>query len=101
MLGVPPARKWYTWQMPTARQRYQVTETDSLSRALDAAARKWPGEPRSKLLLRLVEAGASSVEEDQESVEGVRRAAVLASSGAYDDAYPEGYLTELREDWPA
>jgi len=41
--------------MPTARPRHQVTETPDVARALDLAAKRWPGEPRSKLLHQPVE----------------------------------------------
>ena len=35
-----------TWLMATTRPRVFVTETDELTRALDDAARRWPGESR-------------------------------------------------------
>lgn len=87
--------------MPTARPRYQVTETPAVARAIDLAAMRWPGEPRSKLLLRLVDVGSEMLEQRvQFDVEG-HRAAVTASSGAYPDAFGPDYLAELRGDWPA
>jgi len=87
--------------MPTTRPRHQVTETPAVARAIDRAATHWPGEPRSKLLLRLVNMGGETLERrEQLDVEG-HRAAVTASSGAYPGAFAPGYLTELREDWPA
>ena len=87
--------------MPTARPRYQVTETDAVARALDRAAQQWPGVPRAKLLLRLVDVGGDALEEQQRSEAEAHRAAVTASSGAYPDAFGPDYLAELREDWPA
>lgn len=87
--------------MPTTRPRYQVTETEAVARALDRAAQRWPGEPRSKLLLRLVDAGGDALEQHQRFEAGAHRAAVTASSGAYPDAFGADYLAELREDWPA
>jgi len=78
-----------------------VTETAQVARALDRAARKWPGEPRSKLLLRLVDLGSVALENDQQSDADAHRTAVAASSGKYADAFDADYLTELREDWPA
>lgn len=87
--------------MPTARPRYQVTETAEVARALDRAAKRWPGESRSRLLLRLVEAGDEALAQDQHAELEAQRAAVTASSGAYADAFPAEYLAELRQDWPA
>jgi hypothetical protein len=87
--------------MPTARPRHQVTETPAVARAVDRAARRWPGESRSKLLLRLVDAGSRALELDQEREAQAHRAAVAASSGAYPDAFGPDYLSKLREDWPA
>jgi len=59
------------------------------------------GQTRSKLLLRLLEAGANAFEQDQQARVEARRAAVLSTSGAYADAFPAAYLRELRADWPA
>lgn len=87
--------------MPTARMRYQVTETEDVARALDRAAEWWPGEPRSKLLLRLLRVGYDTLEQRDQQDIGVHRAAVMATSGAYPGAFGPSYLTELREDWPA
>jgi len=87
--------------MPTSRARYQVTETAAVARALDRAAQRWPGEPRSRLLLRLVDVGSDALAQDQQADLRAHCAAVNASSGAYADAFPPGYLAELRQDWPA
>ncbi|HEU0190398.1 MAG TPA: hypothetical protein VFR17_03875 [Mycobacterium sp.] len=86
--------------MPTARPRYQVTETPRVARALDLAARRWPGESRSKLLLRLVDVGGGTLEHEQHAEDGAHRAAVQASSGRYAAAFGPGYLADLRADWP-
>ncbi len=86
--------------MPTSRPRHQVTETETVARALDRAAKRWPGEPRSKLLLRLVDAGGDALEQHQRLEEQAHCSAVNASSGAYSDAFGADYLTQLREDWP-
>ncbi|MDA8340872.1 MAG: hypothetical protein M0007_01390 [Actinomycetota bacterium] len=87
--------------MPTARPRHQVTETPAVARAIDRAALRWPGEPRSKLLLRLVEVGSTTLEEHEQIDVERHRAAVAASNGAYPEAFGSDYLAELREDWPA
>ena len=92
--------RWYTCVVPTTRPRYQVTETPAVARALDRAAKRWPGEPRSKLLLRLVEAGSNVLEDDENTDQQAHRAAILASAGRYPEAYGPDYLAELRADWP-
>lgn len=85
--------------MPTARPRHQVTETPDVARALDLAARRWPNEPRSKLLLRLLRTAGSALE-DAEAETSLRRVrAVEASSGKYADAFGDSYLDDLRADW--
>lgn len=86
--------------MPTTRPRYQVTETPQVARALDLAAKRWPGESRSKLLLRLVDVGGGTLEREQHTRDDAHRAAVKASSGRYAGAFGPDYLTELRADWP-
>ena len=91
---------WYTEAMPTARPRSQVTETEQVARALDRAAKRWPGEPRSKLLIHLVEAGANAIDEDARTQNADHRSAVLASAGRYGEAFDADYLDELRADWP-
>lgn len=87
--------------MPTTRPRYQVTETPQLARALDRAATRWPGEPRSKLLVRLVEYAAGVIAQEERTEDLAHRSAVLASAGRYAEAFGPNYLTELRNDWPA
>ncbi len=86
--------------MPTTRPRHQVTETPDVSRALDLAAQRWPGEPRSKLLLRLVQEGSHALEQGRAEEILRRRAAIDATCGKYDEAFGDGYLDELRQDWP-
>ena len=85
--------------MPTARKRFQVTETDELERALDAAAGRWPGESRSRLLLRIINAGEEVVLAPP-SVVGARRAAIKRLSSSYADGFDPNYLNTLRADWP-
>lgn len=87
--------------MPTTRPRYQVTETPTVALALDRAAKRWPGEPRSRLLVRLVEAGGEMLANDESADNHAHRSAVLASAGRYAEAFGPDYLTELRADWPA
>lgn len=86
--------------MPTNRPRHQVTETPDIAHALDLAARHWPQEPRSKLLLRLIHAGKASLQEGDRDVDRARREAIAATSGKYRGVFGPGYLEELRRDWP-
>ncbi len=87
--------------MPTARPRHQITETPEIARAIDRAAERWPGEPRAKLLLRLVDTGGALLERERQEAADAHRRAVDASSGAYADAFGPDFLRELRDDWPA
>lgn len=86
--------------MPTTRPRHQITETPAVARAIDRAARRWPGESRSKLLLLLVDAGDAALGSAVDLATRQRREAIKASSGKYADAFSVDYLADLRLDWP-
>jgi hypothetical protein len=86
--------------MPTNRPRHQVTETPAVIHALEVAARRWPNEPRSKLLLRLIDVGGEALEDARNELARSRREAIDSTTGKYPDCFGEGYLAELREDWP-
>jgi hypothetical protein len=88
--------------MPTARPRHSITETDEVSRALQAAAQRWPDdrERPGKLLLDLVREGHRAITTGAERASEDRRAAIVETGGALTGAYPTGYLGELRDDWP-
>lgn len=75
--------------MPTDLHRYQVTESAAVKRALDLAAEKWPGEPRSRLIPKLLDEWAKIQE---------RLTAIERTEGSFD--YPPGYLENVRRDWP-
>jgi hypothetical protein len=71
-----------------------------VAQALDAAARRWPNEPRSKLLLRLVSAGGAALEQGDHETKQSRRRAIEATSGKYANVFDATYLDDLRHDWP-
>lgn len=79
-----------------------LTETDDLAAALDEAAREWPedaGAP-TRLLLRLIDAGRSTLAEKGDHDRRARRTAIRESAGALTGTYPADYLETLRSDWP-
>jgi hypothetical protein len=85
--------------MPTARRRYQVTETDDVAHAIDVAAQRWPDEPRSRLIVRAITAGGQALAADADRK--ARRITLRRLRGSYADVYGPGYLEALRTDWPA
>jgi hypothetical protein len=80
-----------------------LTETDALGAALDAAAQRWPEDARSRsrLLVRLVEAGHRAIGEEGEHARARRRAAVERTHGQFRGVYGPGYLEQQRDEWPA
>lgn len=101
-LGVTPIPGCYTSIMPTSRPRHAVTETDEVSRALEAAAKRWP-EDRDrpgKLLRRLIAEGHRSLEPALAARREKRLAALERLSGACTGMYEPGYLESLRDEWP-
>jgi hypothetical protein len=79
-----------------------ITETEQIAAAVDEAARHWPGDrdQRKRLLVRLIEEGHRALREERENAVAERLAAIRATSGILPDAYDEGYLERLREEWP-
>lgn len=95
-MGVAPMTSGATLAlMPTTKPRYAVTDTGDVARALDVAQRRWPGIPRSQALVRLVVAGAKHLEDTQD-----QHAAAVHALAQFAGTYPEGYLDELRAEWP-
>jgi len=78
-----------------------VTETDDLANALDAAASRWPGVSRPRLLVRLALEGHRAAQQAHDERRRRRLAAVREHSGILTGAYGPGYLEQLREEWPA
>ncbi|GAB3749899.1 hypothetical protein GCM10028864_24000 [Microlunatus parietis] len=79
-----------------------VTETDEVAAAIAVARDHWPAESDSpaRLLLRLVQAGRRTLEdEDRLAVEN-RRARIRDHAGSGAGLFGPDYLERLREDWP-
>ena len=57
--------RWYTRSVPTAKPRYQITDTGPLSEMLDLAETEWPDAGRKELLLRLAELGHERLRENE------------------------------------
>lgn len=89
--------------MPTTRPRLLITESEPVSRALDDAAKRWPDDrnSRTKLLLHLVEEGHRALLAGDRRAHEDRLAVIDRTSGVLTGMYETGYLTQLREDWPA
>jgi len=68
--------------------------TRELEPALASGRQWWPDLPDSQIVARLAVSGAATSLAD-------RRTAVHETSGLLREAYPAGYLADLREDWPA
>lgn len=86
--------------MPTARPRHFVTETDDLAAALDAAAQRWPGLSRARLLVQLALEGHQAAQHAHDERRSRRLTAVRENSGVLTGSYGTEYLDRLREEWP-
>jgi len=85
--------------MPTVLDRTSVTHTPKIRQALDIANKRWPGERESALLVRLVERGAISVEEELQAQRDARVAAIRRGAGSLEGVFGANYLEEIREGW--
>ncbi len=82
--------------MTTALARIQVTQTPVVERALEIAARRWPGIPKSEQLTRMLEIANAAVEAERDERLARRRQALQEIRGKY--SYPPNYLADLRAD---
>ena len=88
--------------MPTARQSNMITETEELTRALDAAAALWPADKnkRAELLRHIIDQGVDVVESLADKKAEKRRAAIHVVAGSMNGIWPANWREELREEWP-
>lgn len=64
----------YTFFVPTTQPRYTITDTGSVRELLNDAQRRWPDvTDRKQLLLRLAEAGHTSLRIGDEQADATRR----------------------------
>jgi hypothetical protein len=77
-----------------------VTETPEVAHAIDLASHKWPGRSRGALVTLLLVEGAKTIRDEHEKAQETRRELVERLAGGFEEAFPEGYLEELRQDWP-
>lgn len=86
--------------MPTTKPRHAITETESVARALAVARRRWPNQPTSRLLTRLIETGGRVVEDQSAALDAEHEEAVsaLTDLARY---YPADYLEQVRAGWDA
>jgi hypothetical protein len=80
-----------------------ITETDEIAEGLELAALTWPSDQssRTELLRHIIAAGIQVLEAEHREKRAQRMAAVAElSSGKYNHIWPEGYLEELRSEWP-
>lgn len=82
----------YTHCVPTTKQRITITATGELERILAVEHRLHPELSPSALVALLVRRGHEAGDRD-------RRALVEDLAGG--ERYPEGYLGDLRDEWPS
>lgn len=88
--------------MPTARQRHMITETEELSRALDAAATIWPSEKnkRAELLRHIIDEGVVAITSVVDQNAQKRLAAIAHVAGSMTGVWPANWREQHRDEWP-
>lgn len=86
--------------MPTTKPRYAVTDTDAVARALDIAALRWPQEPRSRLLMRVIEAGGEALERSPVEERLRRRLLIEELRRDVGKLFAGVTKADLDADWP-
>ena len=79
-----------------------ITETDEISRAIDAAALMWPDakKNRAELLRRLIAEAHTSIDARVNDRVEAKRKAILEGAGKLSGVWPANWREELRDDWP-
>jgi hypothetical protein len=79
-----------------------ITETDEIAAAIDAAAVRWPdiADERAELLRRLIIAAPAEEEVRREQAREAKRQAIRDNAGGFEGMWPDGWLEELRSEWP-
>ena len=88
--------------MPTARPRHMITESDDLSLALDRAAALWPelADNRTALLRRILEQGMLVMNTRASERLATRATTIAEIEREFDDLWPEGWLDQMKSEWP-
>ena len=80
-----------------------ITETDEILHGLELAAEMWPSDKdeRSSLLRHIIATGIQALDAEKSQKLAERKAAIAEiASGKFSLCWPEGYLEELRNEWP-
>ena len=88
--------------MPTARPRHMITESDDLSLALDRAATLWPelADNRTALLRQILEQGMLAMNTRASERLATRATTIAEIEREFDDLWPEGWLDQMKSEWP-
>ncbi|GAA2240972.1 hypothetical protein GCM10010401_12100 [Rarobacter faecitabidus] len=60
---------------------------------------RWPGESRSRLLVRLVQVGADALHADEQRTNALILERLDSLAGAGSGMFGDDYLADLREEW--